>query len=385
MKSIKAFGLNTPLGVCRNIVIMGNGRYEALQRLGYKKVPIVRLDHLSEQEAKAYALADNRIQEESFFDNDLLKSALEDLQNFNFDLDVIGFDMDEIDNLFDEETEIDYEKANETPKVEKTTFIKDGDLIELGEHRLLCGDSTLKESYEKVLQREKIDMIFTDPPYGVSYNDKNEFLNQYDKGNKIQKPIKNDSLSIKELKEFLLKVFKNLKNNLSEYNSYYITAPQGGDLLIAMMMMTEAGLTLRHMLIWNKNNHVLGRVDYMYKHEPILYGWTTKHKFYGKGKYTKSVWDIPKPLKSDLHPTMKPVELVENTILNSTEKGMVVFDSFMGSGTTIIACENTKRKARGIELDPHYCQVIVERWCNYTEQDKIKINGKKLSLKELKG
>jgi DNA modification methylase len=122
----------------------------------------------------------------------------------------------------------------------------------------------------------------------------------------------------------------------------------------------------------------------MYKHEPILYGWTTKHKFYGKGKYTKSVWDIPKPLKSDLHPTMKPVELVENAILNSTEKGMVVFDAFMGSGTMIIACENTKRKARGIEYEPYYCQVIIQRWCDYTGIDEIKINGKKVIWSEYK-
>jgi DNA modification methylase len=192
-------------------------------------------------------------------------------------------------------------------------------------------------------------------------------------------------LSIDDLGAFLLKVFSNLRKNLNDYSSYYITSPQGGDLLIVMMMMMkESGLNLKHVLIWNKNNHVLGRVDYMYKHEPILYGWATRHKFYGKGKFTKSVWDIPKPTRSELHPTMKPVELVENAILNSTTEMEIVFDAFLGSGTTLIACENLGRCCRGVELDEKYAQVIVQRYVEYTSNPMIKINGEEVDWYEYK-
>ena len=148
--------------------------------------------------------------------------------------------------------------------------------------------------------------------------------------------------------------------------------------------MEESKIPLRHMIIWNKNNHVLGRVDYMYKHEPILYGWVKRHKFYKKGQFNKSVWDIPKPLSSKLHPTMKPVELVENAILNSTKGKMIVLDSFLGSGTTLIACENNGRYCYGIEFEEHYMQVIVQRYVDYTSIDTIKINGKEVSWNDYK-
>lgn len=150
--------------------------------------------------------------------------------------------------------------------------------------------------------------------------------------------------------------------------------------------MRGAGIPLRHMLVWNKNNHVLSRVDYMYKHEPILYGWIDRHEFYGKGKYTKSVWDIPKPQKSDLHPTMKPVELIENAILNSTLKGQIVLDIFAGSGSTLIACEKTGRRARLVELEEHYCDVIVKRYIDYTGREDITLvrGGKKTPFDDVK-
>jgi len=479
MKSIKAFGLNTPLGVCRNIVIVGNGRYEALQRLGYKKIPIVRLDHLSEQEAKAYALADNRIQEESFFDNDLLKSALEDLQNFNFDLDVIGFDVDEIDNLFDEETEIDYEKADETPEVKETTFIKDGDLIELGEHRLLCGDSTSENDVKKLMNGVKADMVFTDPPYGMK-----------------KKDIKNDNLNFDKLLEFNKKwipiSFKFLKDNGSWY-CWGVDEPLMNIYSnILKPMIKEQKITFRNLITWDKR-HGQGQLSVDFRMYPIAdekclfvmcgvqgfnnnadnyyEGWdvvlnylkSEKQKskltikdfkriaghseksgchWFDKSQWTmptkevyekwqnyckqnnieafkkeyeelkkeyeelkkewyktrayfdnthdnmNNVWHFDRHIKQGVeggHSTPKPIPLCERAIKSSSRKNEIVLDLFLGSGSTLIACENLKRKCYGIELDPHYCQVIVERWCNYTEQDKIKINGKKLSLKELKG
>lgn len=208
-----------------------------------------------------------------------------------------------------------------------------------------------------------MEMIFTDPPYGVSYSDKNRYLNAVGRGNCIQVPIENDSKPPEEMYGFWKKAFELARKYLADYSAYYVTAPQGGDLLMMMMMMMkDAGLPLRHCLIWVKNNHVLGRSDYNYKHEPILYGWINHHRFYAKGDFKFSTWDIPKPLKSDLHPTMKPIALIKNAILNSTGDDSSVLDMFGGSGSTLIACEETGRKCRMMELSPEYCDVIVERW-----------------------
>jgi len=389
--SIKEFGFINPIIVDKqNEIIAGHGRLLAAKKLGLEKVPVLRAEHLTPAQVKAYRIADNKLTELGEWDSELLKIELEELKEADFDLELTGFNLDEIDELLDDlDFSEDQEKQDETPELidEVPPFSQIGDLWLLGEHRLLCGDATKKEDLEYLMNGEKADMVFTDPPYGVSYADKNEFLNQYDKGNLVQKEIKNDHLSIEELQSFLFLAFSNIKEALAEYSSYYITAPQGGDLLYVMMStMKEAGIPLRHMLIWNKNNHVLGRVDYMYKHEPILYGWVDKHKFYGKGKHTKSVWDIPKPQKSDLHPTMKPVELIENAILNSTLKGQIVLDVFGGSGSTLIACEKTKRKARLMELDEHYCDVIVKRYLDFTGKEDVVLirEGKEIPFTDIK-
>ena len=212
-------------------------------------------------------------------------------------------------------------------------------------------------------------MIFSDPPYGVSYSDKNEFLNELDKGNRIQKEIKNDCMDLNETSDLWSKIFSVWNKFFLESSSYYLTGPQGGELSMMMMMMNDNGFPVRHTIIWSKNNHVLGRCDYNYKHEPILYGWKNKHKFYGKGDHKTSVWDIDRPHKSELHPTMKPIELIENCLLNSTLKGHKVADMFGGSGSTLIACEKTNRHCLMMELDEHYCDVIVRRWQEYTGKE----------------
>ena len=388
-KSIKNFGFLVPLVVDKNgIVIAGNGRLEAARLLKLKEVPIVRAEHLSEEQLKAFAIADNRIQEESFFDENLLAEVIKELELANFDLELTGLDEDEINSLLDQiesvEANLEGEKEEEIPEIKENQVIKRGDLIELGEHRLLCGDSTQKEDFQRVLQGEKIDLVFTDPPYGVNYDDKNDFLNKYDKGNTVQKEIKNDSISKEELKEFLLKVFTNIRENLNVYNSFYITISSGDEFIPTLEAIEESGLEFKHLLIWNKNNAVLGRGDYNYKHEPIIYGWAGKHKFYGNGEFKTTIWDIPKPQKNDLHPTMKPIQLIENAIRNSSKREQIVFDAFLGSGTTLIACENTKRKARGIELDPKYCQIIIERYLQHTGEKEIKINGNTVIWEEYK-
>ena len=253
-----------------------------------------------------------------------------------------------------------------------------GDVWELGQHRLMCGDSIDLDQVKTLMGGAKADMVFTDPPYGVSYTDKNEVLNSLDGGKRKTKAIENDALPAKEMAGFWAAAFNNLAACTKERMVYYITAPQGGDLLLLLQSAIEDGpLALKHMLIWNKNNHVLGRCDYNYKHEPIIYGWKKKgtHTFYGKGKFKTTIWDIDKPLKNDLHPTMKPVELVANCLLDGSKEGDIVLDIFGGSGTTIVAAEETGRRCYMMELDPHYCDVILARWEKLTGQQAHKVSA----------
>jgi DNA modification methylase len=264
---------------------------------------------------------------------------------------------------------------------------KTGDLYELGTHRLLCGDSTKKEDVDLLMDGNKANMVFTDPPYGVAIGDKNKLLDSIEKAGRITTNIKNDTLNIEELKKMLVEGFRLVKEYSQDICSYYVTAPQGGDLGMMMMeMMREAGLPVKHIIIWVKNRQCfsMGRLDYEYKHEPILYTWNKSHKFYGNGNHKNSVWEIDKEQKCDKHPTMKPVELIENAILNSSKKdsvhhrGGIILDAFLGSGSTLIACEKTNRKCYGMEIDPLYCDVIVQRYIDYTGNNSIKLNGEDL-------
>lgn len=212
-------------------------------------------------------------------------------------------------------------------------------------------------------------MVFTDPPYGVAIGDKNKMLNQFQKSGRITENIENDAVSLPELREILLHAFQNLKNVCKEDASYYVTSPQGGEIgLMMMMMMRDAGLEVRHNLISEKNcaTFSMGRLDYDYQHEPIFYTWTQKHKFYGAGKYHSTVWKFDKPRKCDLHPTMKPIELIAEALMNSSKAGDIVADFFGGSGSTMIACEQLGRSCYMMELDPKYCDVIIDRWEKFT-------------------
>lgn len=253
---------------------------------------------------------------------------------------------------------------------------KPGDIWQLGEHRLMCGDSIDLEQVKTLMGGALADMVFTDPPYGVSYTEKNTFLNRIGKSLSCVNPIENDSHSPEEMADFWTKAFSVLAECTKERMVYYITAPQGGDLLL-LQSIENTPFALKHMLIWNKNRHVLGRCDYNYKHEPIIYGWKKKgtHHFYGGGEFKTTVWDIPKPLKNDLHPTMKPIALVANCILDGTKEGDLVLDTFGGSGTTIIAAEQTGRKCYMMELDPHYCDVILARWEKLTGKTAVKVSA----------
>ena len=218
-------------------------------------------------------------------------------------------------------------------------------------------------------------MVFTDPPYGVAIGDKNKLLHEVVGGNQVTENLVNDTLQVDELYKVLRQAMENVRLNTSDDACYFVASPPGGEFgLMMMMMMQDAGLKVRHQIVWNKNSATfsLGRLDYDYKHEAIMYTWTKKHHNYRGGAFRTSVWDIDKPRKCDLHPTRKPVELVANCILDGSKEGDVVLDAFGGSGTTLIAAEQMGRKACLVEIDPHYCDVILARW--------EKATGKKAQL-----
>lgn len=361
----------------RYIVFGGNLRLKACRENGVKTAPAVIYFPESDEDretVKRRAMLDNG----SFgsWDYDALANEWDDLPLV--DLGIPAWEPEQAADAFGagEEgpaaTEDDFDETQDEIHV----LCAKGDIWQLGDHRLMCGDSTDLETVKKLMDGKLADIIFTDPPYGVSYTDKNEFLNRIDKPLCVVNPIENDSKSPAEMNAFWTKVFGHLAEVTTDKAVYYITSPQGGDLLL-LLAIHDTPWALKHMLIWNKNNHVLGRCDYNYKHEPIIYGWKKKgtHHFYGKGEFKTTVWDIDKPLRNDLHPTMKPIRLVSNCLLDGSKEGDIVLDAFGGSGTTLIAAEQLGRKCYMMELDPHYCDVIIARWEKLTGKKAIKIAG----------
>ena len=256
------------------------------------------------------------------------------------------------------------DEVDDPTELEIRDGLVQGSIWQLGRHRIMCGDSTDEGAIALLLEGKPIDLIFTDPPYSVSYADKNRSLNAVGRGNRIQTPIANDHLSVEETAQKVwLPAFSNAFRFAKAGCVYYLTAPQGGDQMMMMMMMKQAGWLVKHELIWVKNNHVLGRADYHYKHEPIIYGWKPGAEHYFIDSRSEfSVWFFDKPMKSDLHPTMKPPELIEYAITNSSRKGELVADFFLGSGSTLVAAEKCDRTVYGMELSEHYCEVIMRRW-----------------------
>lgn len=365
-KSIEKFGIVQPLVIDKDkTLVIGHCRLEACKRLGYKELPCVQVDKLTDEEVAMLRLLDNKLNE-SEWDVDLLAEELENLDFGEFDLDW-GIELPDLEK--------DVEEDNYEEPEQLETKVKRGDIWQLGEHRLMCGDST-KEEDVKVLMDDKLaDLLFTDPPYNVNIEQKKKKILHCNEYNAIM----NDDLPIDEFKEFLKNIFVNANKVIKNDASYYVFSCQGGDNeMMMMMMMREAGIKCRHQIIWVKDAPVfsMGRLDYDYKHEPILYGWKEKHNFYRRGEQDKSVWEF-KRTSNKLHPTMKPVELVANALLNSTKNGDLVLDLFGGSGSTLIASEQLKRKCYTMELDEHYCDVIIDRWEKFTGKKAIKIGETK--------
>lgn len=377
--SLEQFDQVKNIVVWQGQVIAGCGLLEAAKKQGRKEIEIQDVSDWPENKAIKYMIADNRLSEIAIMDDDVLIDLLRDIGD---PLDVPGIDEAFLDELgFENETGGEGETDPDEVPENVESVVKSGELWLLGDrHRVLCGDATKQEDVERVMGGKKADMVFTDPPYGVDYASKNEFLNNVDKGNRNQVPIKNDKLGEGTF-ELWGAAFKNFKNILSDYHSIYICSPQTRDLMMMMMMMERGGIYISNVIIWVKNNHVLGRLDYMLKHEPIVFGWLQKgkHKFYGAGEQKFSVWEYNKPLKNDLHPTMKPVELIENAIKNSSKANGIILDIFGGSGSTLIACEKTNRKCMMMEIDEHYCTVILQRWADFVGKDPIREDGMKFS------
>ena len=352
------------------IVIGGNMRYRACKELGYTQMPckIIPPQATAEQ-LNAYIILDNS----GFgdWDWDALANEWDSQQLTDWGVDVPNWDEEASEEEQpSEDDDFDEEKDSIECRVKK------GEIWQLGKHRLMCGDSSNQEDVKKLMDGELADMVFTDPPYGVAIGDKNKALNSVIPSGRCSKNIDNDTLSANELYPLLVSAMTNCRENCKDDAIYFVTSPQNGDLgLMMMMMMKDAGLPVRHMLIWEKNSATfsLGRLDYDYQHEPIFYTWTKKHKNHRKGEFRTTIWKYDKPRKCDLHPTMKPVALVENCLKDGTIKGDIVLDVFGGSGTTIIACERQDRCARLMEIDPHYCDVIIARWEKMTGEKAIKI------------
>lgn len=364
--SIKEFGFTNPILIgADDVIIAGHGRLLAAQRMGLKEVPVVRLPHLTETQRRALVIADNKIALNAGWDEEMLALEMKELGEMDFDLDLLGFSLDELKELdaFGEPKTTSDTDDDEVPDVLEEAVTKPGDVWILGEHRLLCGDTTIYDDVKKLMGDDMAMMIFTDPPYNVNYGSSMKDSLRYHAGRLGGRKIMNDNLG-DGFAQFLTDSLSNLMmfNNGAAY-----VCMSSSELHTLYSAFIAAGGKWSTFIIWAKNTFTLGRADYQRQYEPILYGWGVDKKHYWCGDRDQAdVWEYNKPVKNDLHPTMKPVELVERAINNSSKVGDIVLDGFGGSGSTLIAAEKTRRKARLMELDPKFCGVIVRRWEDYT-------------------
>ena len=357
--SIREFGFITPCVIDSAYnVIAGHGRIMASEQMGLKTVPCVFIEGLTEEQRRAYILADNRLGELGEWDMDLVFDELGDLADMNFDIEVTGFEMPE------ELPEIEEDEYELTPPEEPRAKL--GDLWLLGEHRLICGDSTDVNVIDRLMGGQKADVVFTDPPWNVNYG--------ADDNDSHYKPrtILNDSMSTEDFKDFMSSAFTSMNMASKDGAMTYVvmSAQEWGNLMLALF---ENGYHWSSTIIWAKDRFVMSRKDYHTQYEPIWYGWKEGSRLHPLEDRTQSdLWEIPRPIRSGEHPTMKPIELVARALVNSSNKGDNVLDLFGGSGTTLIASEETNRKCFMCELDPHYVDVIINRWENATGEKAVR-------------
>lgn len=397
-KSIKEFGFKVPMIITSDkVIIAGHTRLKAAQQLGYKEVPCVIADDLTEDQIRAFRIADNKTAETAEWDFELLKAELEGLEDM-----FTGFDEAETQEMFGEEVEVeedDYEI--ELPSEPRAKL---GDIYKLGNHRLMCGDSTQQDDVDKLMAKTVVDLVVTDPPYNVDYGSKAQAINQYGY-NFSDRHIKNDYMPEYQFIEFLDKSFKNMSKYLKPGGVFYIWHAST-TIFEFETALRYNNLKTRQQLIWNKNAIVLSRQDYHWKHEPVLYGWKEgaghyfvddrtqatviedmkpKYKSMKKEELVKLLDEIysdkmsttilneDKPSISEEHPTMKPLKLLARLIKNSSKQEEIVQDLFGGSGSTLMACEQLNRKCYTMELDPKYVDVIIDRWEQYTGEKAVKL------------
>ena len=366
-KSIEEFGFLNPVLVDdQNTILAGHGRVMGAKKLGLDTVPTIQIKHLSESQKKAYIIADNQIALNAGWEMQLLETELKELNKDSFDVSLLGFDAKELDKLLYEEkeglTDEDAVPENLEPRVKK------GDLWQLGKHRLLCGDATNVDDLQILFRDKKADLYLTDPPYNVDYAGKT----------KDALKIQNDKFDDDNFNNFLTDAFKNSAKKIKAGGSFYIFHAdlEGYNFRSACK---KANFNTRQCLIWSKNSMVMGRQDYHWQHEPILYGWMEggSHSWYSDRKQT-TILNFARPTKSKEHPTIKPLDIIEYLIKNSSKQEDIILDTFLGSGSTLIACEKTNRSCYGLELDPKYCDVIIKRWEDYTGQTAKLLNKSEL-------
>lgn len=353
--SITEFGFRVPIVIDEyDVIIAGHTRLKAARKLGLNTVPCVVADDLTPEQIKAFRLADNKTGEIAEWNFELLESELAAVSDF-FDMSAFGFEFSE--KIKTEFTEEELPEINE----EVEPRVKTGEVWQLGNHRLICGDTTKKDMLEILMSGQVADMVFTDPPYNVAYEGKT------DKKLKIQ----NDKMQSEDFSVFLQSAFENVSAFMKNGAAIYVCYAHKEEVNF-IRAFENAGFYHAQTLIWNKSSFTLGRSDYQWKHEPIIYGWKhgAAHYFLDDRTQT-SVWDIEKPNKNDIHPTMKPVGLCSKAIYNSSRENEIVLEPFAGSGSTLIACEQAKRKCYASEIDPKYCDVIIDRWEKLTGKQAI--------------
>lgn len=374
-RSIEEYGFTNPVLVSKdNKILAGHARCKAAKELGISEVPVIRLD-FEGAKADAYVIIDNKLNELSEWDIPLLESLIKDIEKSDFDVTLTGFDLTEIDELFSKADDKDGKDDgyDVTKALEEASFVNLGDVWILGKHRLLCGDAINPEDVKALMDGKKANLILTDPPYNVGFESANGLK------------IKNDKQDSEKFYNFLLSSFKNMASSLADGGSAYIFHADTEGLNFRKAFI-NAGFHLSGVCIWEKNSFVMGRSPYQWGHEPILYGWlkTGKHKWYA-GRAESTIWRYDKPKKNADHPTMKPIPLLCYPIKNSSSVNSIVLDTFGGSGSTLIACQQMDRICYTMELDPKYASVIIRRYIELCGSEDVFLlkDNKKIPYSEV--
>lgn len=358
VKSIQEFGFKVPIIIDKNnIIVAGHTRYKAAKKLKMETVPVIVADDLTDEQIKAFRLADNKVGEIATWDEGLLTAELDEILDIN--MADFGFSVGTIAPIEEDAQEDDFDDP--LPEEPKSCY---GDIYKLGNHMLMCGDSTSVDDVKKLMNGALADMLLTDPPYNVAYEGKT--------ADKLR--IQNDQMSDDKFREFLVSAFTCANENMKSGAVFYIwhADSEGYNFRGACH---DIGWKVRECLIWNKNTMVMGRQDYHWKHEPCLYGWKEGTHLWASDRKQTTVINCDRPTKSKIHPTMKPIGLFDYQIKNNTKQGDIILDLFNGSGTTIMACEQNGRIARCMEIDPRYVDATINRWEHFTGLKAEKISG----------